>query len=145
MITEIKGDLFTTGAQVILHGCNCQGKMGSGVAKAVREKYPVVFDEYEELHRTRGLKLGSILPVKVGKDKWVVNCMTQKFYGYDGKQYVSYDAVWECLHRVASMASKEYKIAMPKIGCGLAGGDWEVVRKIVEDELKDFEVLVYSL
>ena len=145
MITEIKGDLLKADAQVIIHGCNCQGKMNSGVAKAVREEYPVAFARYEEEHRIKGLKLGDIIPVEVGQDKWVVNCMTQKYYGYDGKQYMDYQAVRDCFHKVASMASKEYKIAMPQIGCHLGGGDWELVKQIVEEELADFDVEVYYL
>lgn len=46
-IKIIDGDLFTTNAQIICHQVNCQGKMGSGVAKQVREKYPHVYEEYK--------------------------------------------------------------------------------------------------
>lgn len=47
MLKHIKGDIFESGAQVILHQVNCQGVMGSGVAKQVREKYPIVFEYYK--------------------------------------------------------------------------------------------------
>ena len=145
MITEIKGDLLKADAQVIIHGCNCQGKMNSGVAKAVREEYPVAFARYEEVYKERGLKLGDIIPVCVGEDKWVVNCMTQKYYGYDGKQYMDYDAVRKCFHKLAGLTKPGFKIAMPQIGCHLGGGDWNLVKKIAEEEFKDFEVEVYKL
>lgn len=46
-IKIIDGDLFTTNAKIICHQVNCQGKMGSGVAKQVREKYPHVYEEYK--------------------------------------------------------------------------------------------------
>ena len=49
---------------------------------------------------------------------------------------IRYDAVRECLGRVRAFAQeRKATIQMPRIGCGLAGGDWEVVSKIVEEEL----------
>ena len=46
-IRFVTGDLFSTDAKYICHQVNCQGKMGSGVAKQVREKFPMVFENYK--------------------------------------------------------------------------------------------------
>ena len=58
MLKHIKGDIFESGAQVILHQVNCQGVMGSGVAKQVREKYPIVFEYYKSWCNDPSLKPG---------------------------------------------------------------------------------------
>ena len=167
MIKYIKGDLLTTNAYVIVHGCNCQGVMGSGVAKAIRDKYPEVYKEYRRIYNNNGnrLSLGHIIPVhankqggkfsELGLDYLIINAMTQRHYGRDGKRYVSYDAISNCLQVLDSYLRSEhtsggyyknaYTIAMPKIGCGLGGGDWSIVEKIVEKELEGFQVEVYEL
>ena len=49
MIKHIKRDIFKSGADLICHQVNCQGVMGSGIAKQVREKYPKVYKEYKRI------------------------------------------------------------------------------------------------
>lgn len=64
MIRYIKGDLLETDAPVIVHGCNCQGVMGSGVAKQIKEKYFTVYEIYRKIYENQGLELGTIIPKK---------------------------------------------------------------------------------
>ena len=147
MLTYKKGDLFTTNANIIIHGCNCQGKMNSGVAKAIRENYPDAYEIYMEAHKCGALQLGHNIYYHEG-NKVIVNALTQKYYGYDNKQYVNYDAIRNCLFQLKfmlKMMEGKIKIAMPKIGCGLGGGDWNIVSGIIEEELNDFEVEVWEL
>jgi len=77
--------------------------------------------------------------------KQVANCFTQQYYGGDGEKYLSYDALVSCMEELYNYC-KQYKInvvAMPKIGCGLAGGDWNIVKAILESTFKDITVKVY--
>jgi O-acetyl-ADP-ribose deacetylase (regulator of RNase III) len=143
MIKEIQDNLFKSHADIIVHGCNAQGKMGSGIAKQIRDIYPKVYDAYIQVYESKGLKLGDIIPVSIGNRKWIVNAITQEFYGYDDRLYTDYDAIRECMKKIAHNAQHGFKIAMPKIGCGLGGGDWNKVKKIIEEELCGFEVEVY--
>ena len=53
-----KGDLLTTDADIIVHGCNCQGVMGSGVAKQIKEKFPNAYTIYKQREEEIGLRLG---------------------------------------------------------------------------------------
>ena len=48
-IKVIDGDLFSTKARYICHQVNCQGRMGSGVAKTVRSKFPEAFEQYKKV------------------------------------------------------------------------------------------------
>lgn len=137
----IKGDLFTTNALIILHGCNAQGVMGSGVAKIVREKYPESYKFYVE--SKKDLKLGDIY-VWHEKGKTIVHGITQEFYGRDSTKYVSYDAIDEVMKRVEETFPNQV-VAMPQIGAGLGGGNWPVIEAIICHRAKTFKPWVYSL
>ena len=151
MVKEIKGNLLDTHCKLIAHGVNCQGVMGSGVAKALYEKYPEVKENYLsfcKLFKKPNAMLGSVHLVHIPRayDQIVVaNCFTQQNYGYDGQIYLNYDALQECISELYLYAINNdiKEIAIPKIGCGLAGGDWELVKKILLTE--DLTINVYSL
>ena len=146
MIKYIKDNLFTTEANIIAHGCNMQGVMGAGIAKEIRFYYPKAYLEYKNQYENHGLELGLVIWAR-SKDKYIANCITQKYYGYDGKVYVDYDAISKCMRKIHiySKVAPELSVAMPKIGAGLGGGDWNIIEKIINKEFKDKEVLVYDL
>lgn len=151
IVEEIQGNLLDTSVGVIAHGVNCQNEMGSGVARALFVKWPNVktfyhrFVEQNSWEDNRGL-LGDYHEVRVGNllnKKIIVNCFTQLYYGYDGKKYVSYDAIFDCFKELSTIYDE---IAIPKIGCGLAGGNWEIVKQIINDATEDrCKVHVYYL
>lgn len=154
-----KGDLVNCEERYILHGCNAQGVMGSGVAKAIRDKWEHVFTEYKEyIDMTMGTYnmdalLGSIHTVYVKPSpslmhdySWqmVINAISQEYYGRDGKQYVSYDAIRKIMKSVEKTFPGK-NIAMSKIGSSLGGGDWKIISNIIEEESKTFQPIVYEL
>ena len=144
-IEYIIGDLFTTDSRYILHGCNDQGVMGSGVAKIVREKYPDAYKHYVLKWRDYGLKLGEVQYVPTN-GKVIVNGISQNNYGRDGHRYVSYEAITQIMRTLENdLSGKTDKIAMPQIGAGLGGGDWTIISEIIEQELKTVQPVVYIL
>ena len=147
MIKYIKGDLLTTDASVIVHGCNCQGVMGSGVAKQIKEKYPVVYERYMMVYKKYPDLLGKIQIVNISENLKIVNCFTQEFYGKDGTRFIDYYAIQSCMRKLGHFCkvTNINKIAMPKIGCGLGGGNWNKVEDIIKHELRSTNVLVYEL
>lgn len=141
-----KGNLFETDIETIVHGCNAQGVMGSGVAKIVKEHYFDAYKFYAEQYDEHGLKLGDVQFVPAN-GKIIANAITQNLYGKDGKRFVNYEAVAECMrsiNRVLSLGG-ETRVAMPQIGAGLGGGDWNVIAAIIESEMTDVEPHVYVL
>lgn len=122
--------------------------MGSGLAKQIRNKYPIVYDEYVSLckqHKddTKSL-LGFIQGVHINEYQDVVNLFAQDGYGRD-KQYTDYDALRKCLKLVNSYYKGKI-VGLPyKMGCGLGGGRWLDVAAIIVEELKDCTVFVYRL
>jgi O-acetyl-ADP-ribose deacetylase (regulator of RNase III) len=142
-----QGDLLSCTEPIIAHGVNAQGVMGSGVAKAIKEKYPSAYQVYIDSHRT----LGTNTWARADDCKFVVNMVTQQFYGRNKKvQYVSYHALGMCFLELNSWCSSSFRddcphVAMPKIGAGLGGGEWEVIEGIIERVSSHFVPVVYTL
>lgn len=146
MIKHIKGDIFQSGADVILHQVNCQGVMGSGVAKQVKEKYPAVYEAYKELCSQDEPKnlLGIAQPVQANESTVIINIFAQEKFGYDGNCYTDYDALRKGFETVR-YNNKNESIAIPYLmGCHRGGGDWSVVSKMIEEVFADCDVTLYE-
>lgn len=145
MIEYIKGNLFSAKHPMIAHGCNAQGVMGSGVAKIIKEKFPEAYIIYKE-ECASGLNM-PFVSYWAGNGTIIANCITQKYFGYNGVRYVLYDYVDYCMEELNSKmicSGIEY-VAMPKIGSGLGGGDWRVIEAIINSRLSNQLVKVYEL
>lgn len=149
MITYVNASILDANEQIIVHGCNAQGKMRSGVAKAIREKWPEAsYDPYIKEYENNGLRVGSTILGVTSCGKIIANAITQEFYGYDGKLYLSYDALIEVFsyidNNILSAHDDGYEtIAMPKIGSGLAGGNWEIIEEIISTCFVNRNVVIY--
>ena len=143
-IRYVTGDLLQAPEQYLLQGCNAKGVMGSGVAKLIRNKWSKAYDDYRVAYDSYGLPLGSIVPSKQPDGKIILNAITQETYGRTDV-HVSYWAVANVMHQLNRWADKELKdVAMPAVGAGLGGGDWNVIEAIIENEAKNFQPVVYK-
>ena len=101
MIRYSMGNIFESNANVILHQVNCQGVMGSGVAKQVHDKYPKVYALYRELcdayKNDKEKLLGVVQIVYVNKSLAIANLFAQNEFGRNGKCYTNYEALEICL------------------------------------------------
>ena len=131
MIEYIEKSVIDVETGIVAHGVNCQGKMGSGVAGAIREKWPIVYESYKKQGE---VILGGCQLVTINDSLHVANCYTQKFYGYDGNKYADPNAIGRSMEVVGMFADMyDLPVFMPKIGCGLGGLDWgEDVLPIME-------------
>lgn len=141
MIEHIKCHIFESGADIILHQVNCQGVMGSGIAKQVREKYPEVYARYrqlcDEMKDNRAELLGKTQFVRTYEGCYIVNLFAQENFGYDGKCYTDYDALRECLAHTHSCCFEE-TIAIPYLmGCHRGGGRWDIVYEMIKEIFGD--------
>jgi len=147
MIQYIKGNVFDTDCDIIAHGCNCRGGYGKGVARAMSKIHPAAKNAYLTKHRAEGWKLGDVQFVE-SHGKIIANCATQKNFWSKGKKdvLVSYWAVRSCMDKLFNYAYKNnLTVAMPKIGSGLAGGDWEQIVKSIDRAANGQTVKVYVL
>ena len=146
-IKEYNGSILESKAQIIVHQVNCQAAMGSGVAKCIKDKWPIVYDEYMNFcHFDRKWELlGEINIVKVSNKQAVCNLFGQYNYGYDNKRYTSYDGLCDGFEKLKSFCQKYSlkSIAVPvNIGCGLGGGNWNIVNTIITETFKDTDVII---
>lgn len=164
MITYLKGDATNpdiAGTVAIAHVLSDTGAYGAGFAKAIGERYPRAREQYEawagrlptSAAYQRPFALGAVQWVGVGHylgrahpwhSRWVVNMVAQHgLRSANNPRPLDLDALAECLSALGT--AHLGPIAMPRIGCGLAGGTWDDVGPLVETLLADRDVWVYDL
>jgi O-acetyl-ADP-ribose deacetylase (regulator of RNase III) len=153
-LSFIKGDATSPqakGMKIIAHICNDLGKWGKGFVMAVSARWPEPEAAYREWHRDRSSNdfgLGAVQFVQVERYIWVANMIAQ--HGVRGGSRtapIRYEAVEECLSKVSVKAVElGASVHMPRIGCGLAGGQWERIESIIVKTLceADVPVTVYD-
>jgi len=142
----VRGDLITLAKSgdfdVIIHGCNCLHVMGGGVALGIRMAFPEAYKADQATKQGDKSKLGTCSEAvcPIGDDEYVavINAYTQFDFGQPGV-HVDYEAVRSCMAWVKKTHHGEL-IGLPKIGAGLAGGDWAVISKIIDEELEGEDV-----
>lgn len=140
MQREKTGNILDATHGIIVQQVNAQGVMGSGVAKAIRERYPQVFTDYAKhvgapyTQKESGRQLlGDVITTPVSEDLIVCSVVTQQFFGKEPKRYTSYDAMDVAFKKVAAIANwHDTEIHYPHIGAGLGGGNWTIISSIIE-------------
>ncbi|MEU2863123.1 macro domain-containing protein [Streptomyces mirabilis] len=144
-ITYVRGDATAPsvkGVKLIAHVCNDIGGWGKGFVLALSRRWPEPEAAYRAWHRDRAhndFGLGATQFVQVEKYVWVANLIGQRGIRTGSKGVpVRYEAVDTGLAHVAIKAAElDASVHMPRIGCGLAGGDWSrveplILRRLVE-------------
>jgi len=146
---EVNGDLINLAKQgmfdVITHGCNCFSNMGAGIAVPMKNNFRVSSYPLESPETAGDInKLGQIegrpFALISGKSVVVINSYTQYVPNARMKP-LDYEALTLCMRKINHMY-KGTHVGLPKIGAGLAGGDWERIREIIQKELVDCEITV---
>lgn len=121
---------------VIVHGCNCHCAMYSGVAKGIRDAFPEAHEADNQTRSGDEQKLGhySKAHIEPGSTRFtVVNAYTQFHRRGEGVL-----ADYAAIRSVMAAIKRDFqglRIGYPRIGAGLAGGDWAVTSQIIDEEL----------
>lgn len=157
-VRESKGDLIAMAEaghlSGIVHGCNCMHAMGSGIAGQLARKYLEVpladengtkHGDFKKLGTYTIAKCRSIQDPSIVFD--VHNLYTQKMPSYDGNDVFEYEAFrLGCMKLLAQYEGvKGYKLGFPRIGAGLAGGDWEQIKQIIKDVFGKTKMQVFII
>ena len=146
-IKYVKGNLLRSNCDIIAHGCNCFCNMEAGIAKQIATEYPEAAEADFFSYRGNIEKMGTGSWAN-SNEKRIYNLYTQYKYGNE-EVHVEYDSVQKSLEfmRVNLISNNlwDKKIGIPLIGCGLAGGDWNIVSQIVEEVFHDKQIFVYVL
>lgn len=138
----VEGNLLKVKEGMIIHQVNNCGKMGAGLAKQIREKYPEHYNDYITMynHFLKDSPESKQIKTLLGKhvDTKYDNLIVRGIFSQDGygrdKTYTSYEHLKTCLQNISK--SKVDTVYIPyELGCGLAGGDWNIVSKMILDIL----------
>ena len=126
--------------KIIVHVCNDAGGWGKGFVLAVSRRWREPERRYRAWYRgeeSQPFALGQVQFVHVEHTIWVANLIGQHGMSLrDGLPPVRYEAIQAGLRVVAAKAKElGASVHMPRIGSGLAGGNWEEVERIVQQEL----------
>lgn len=153
-IIEVYGDLLAAAERgdidAIAHCCNCFCTMGSGIAPKIKSKWPGAFKVDCATKRGDYKKLGTFTKY-TENNLTIYNLYGQ--YGYsrreEGKRDLNYEAIYNALDSMGDdvVSSGGKIVGLPMLGCGLAGGSWNIVKLMIEETLvnKGLNVIVYKL
>ena len=127
---EKAGDILDVTAGIICHQVNTRRVAGAGLAKQIRDRFPGWYDDF----RITTLEPGDVSFCTVETGLLVANLAAQSGYGTKTRQ-TNYAALGKAALRVAQYA---YRAGLPVhiphgMGCGLGGGDWNIVQAILMD------------
>lgn len=135
MLKHTTGNLLDLAEQghfdIVVQGCNCFCRMGSGIAREIRERYPQAWNVDMLSNEGDIQKLGSWTDANVGKF-CIINAYTQydtaKAPGQDVFEYTAFELILQKLIHVHG----DKRIGLPYIGMGLAGGNKERIIGMLE-------------
>lgn len=159
MIKEVEGNLLTyPNIQIIAHQTNCLGVMGGGIAKQIKERNPEMYIVYKNYCKEKDkLALGTVQTLLSDNGTQIFAnlfgeysfCESIAPYEEGGKpRHTDYPALKEALNRLHTymIVNDKKTVGVPyKLGCGLAGGNWEdIVYPMLKDEFEaDKDITLY--
>lgn len=143
---QIKGDLIKLAQagefDVIIHGCNCFHTMGAGIAHTIRRAFPEAYYADGTTPYADHNKLGLYSFAHIG-NLIVVNAYTQ--FDYRGPRNADYAAIKKAFNGIKKQFTGK-RIGYPLIGAGLAGGNWNIISQIIDEELhgEDHTLVIFE-
>lgn len=148
MIRFVKGDLLQSEAQALVNTVNTVGVMGKGIALQFREAFPDNYNIYRKACKEKKLKTGDLLITEeqniFGNNKIIINFPTKTHWKLPS-EYAYIVSGLKSLKKAISHRNIK-SVAIPPLGSHNGGLDWQIVRKIIIEELKDLdcEILLYE-
>lgn len=139
-----------SGNKVIAHICNDIGGWGKGFVTAISKRWKQPEQAYRDWYKSKqNFLLGESQFIQVTEDTWVANMIAQRDIRYNkiGNPPIRYDALSKSLESLGEFSIQiNASVHMPRIGCGLAGGSWDKIEPIIQQQLssKSIEVFVYD-
>ena len=148
MIHITEGNLLQAPAEALVNAVNCVGVMGKGIARQFKQTFPDNFREYAAACKAGEVQPGRMLVHDNGRHAlpyWIINFPTKRHWRAKSQLEdicSGLDALVEDVRRLGIQS-----IAMPALGCGLGGLDWDEVHPLIEqafETLPDVHVLLYA-
>jgi len=125
---------------------NCFHTQGGGIAKRIREKYPLIYNADLRQGRCADMsKLGQFCVAEISPNKFIYGYYGQYQYGME-KRHTNYEAVYNGLTAIKAHAAENniLTLGLPKnMGACLGGGSWRVIRAIIDDIFETLPIELY--
>jgi O-acetyl-ADP-ribose deacetylase (regulator of RNase III) len=149
MIETTRGNLLKAPAEALVNTVNTVGVMGKGIALQFRQAYPEMYRTYEQACKNGEVRLGEVqaydLGGLVGGPRWIINFPTKGHWRAGSRLADIERGLANLVAKVRELNIRS--IALPPLGCGNGGLDWNMVRPRIEEafaELPDVRVLLYE-
>lgn len=148
MIKFQQGNLLEAPTEALVNTVNTVGVMGKGIALMFKEAFPANFRAYEQAVRQEKVRVGEMFVTETHAlhgPKWLINFPTKQHWRNPSKIDWIVSGL-EDLRRVL-IENKIESVALPPLGCGNGGLDWNQVRPLIEQALgavPELEVLVFE-
>ena len=140
MIRYLKGNIFDSGAQVLVNPINTVGVMGKGLALDFKQRYPRMFDLYRDACRAGLLHVGEPMLYR-SSEQWVLLFPTKAHWKEPSRLEWIETGLQKFVERYKSKGITS--IAFPKLGCGNGGLNWMEVKEVMERYLGELPIEVY--
>jgi O-acetyl-ADP-ribose deacetylase (regulator of RNase III) len=148
----INKDILTVKRGIICHQCNCIGAMGAGLAKQIRDRWPHIYADYRKAIETGELRLGGCRIATAEPGLYIAHLAGQhgigrRKFGRPATEYLALSTALNDLNRQinGSYVFMRMPVYIPYgIGCGLGGGDWKEVSKILEEDTPGITICKYQ-
>ena len=136
---------------IICHQVNCMGVMGAGLALKIRNKWPIVYEKYKEdcslFKSSPALMIGHVQDIMVEPNLIVANCFGQIHVKTIGSEepmtiYNAWEIILDKLKGLSNFFGLDLHFPY-MVGCGLAGGDWNIMSEKIERHFKDSKTKVF--
>jgi hypothetical protein len=144
----LDGNILDRTHGIICQQVNCMGVMGAGLAKQIKEKYPMVYTKYRQAYYEGELQLGHVLFTDTKQGVIIASICGQWEYGREPNTiYTSYDGLRTGIQRVHLLSNKlGLPVYVPSgLGCGLANGDWTTVNTMIAVNLPNATIVTFKL
>lgn len=140
MITYVRTNIFESNAQVLVNTVNTVGVMGKGLALKFKQLYPDMFSSYQKYCENGLLNIGKLQLFKTS-NKWILNFPTKKEWRKPSRLEYIEAGLQKFVQHYQRLGIRS--IAFPMLGCGNGGLEWDEVRPLMEQYLKNLPIDVY--
>ncbi len=148
MIEHAKGNLLTADAEALVNTVNCAGYMGKGIALQFKQAFPDNFKAYEKACRAHEVQPGRMFIFETGSmvnPRYIINFPTKRHWRGKSRVEDIESGLKALMGDVKRLGIRS--IAVPPLGSGLGGLDWNVVQPMIRQAfaaLPDVRVLLYA-
>jgi O-acetyl-ADP-ribose deacetylase (regulator of RNase III)/transcription termination factor NusB len=143
MITYKTGNLLDAQVEALVNTVNTVGVMGKGIALQFKEAFPENYKLYKKASDEGKIEIGNVFitPINtINGVKYIINFPTKAHWKYPSKLSYIRDGLKDLKTKLTDLGI--HSVAMPPLGCGNGGLDWNIVKKEIEASFSDLPVQV---